>query len=396
MGEWPIGSGQLAAGELTGEVGDQQRLPGEDRRPVDGQQGVPTAQGAAVDVGALRRRAGAGPFGYVIEAGKLGVLVLVLLGSRPPLLLRGLVCPGRVGLPGQGQPQGAPDRPAHPGDGERDGQDGQDGRVRVMVGVPNDHAHRVQHEGQRQERLGYPAQRAPPGPFGPDMAVALRAWLGTVTAPGGEKLFDAAALGAVFGDLEPHTQNGQVCRIVVDDAVAAGDVATMIRDGVGIDRSTGSAAAGVLYQHEVVPPGTRFGLRITATQTKIDAERVGFALDLLVQALAGGRVEIGAARTRGLGQARLTGVTRTRTDSVKGVLRFHAERIVRTLTSREVPADWLDQVNDPRLGPVTALFGTAGGHRRRERDRRVAGSEAAGERAGETPQGRPGPQGAGV
>lgn len=289
---------------------------------------------------------------------------------------------------------------------------------------------------------------------GTSLAGALRAWLGTVTAPGGEKLFDTAALGAVFGDLEPHSQDGQVCRIAVDDAVALDDVTTAIRDGVGIDRGTGSAAAGVLYQHEVVPPGTRFGVRITATQTKVDNERVGLALDLLVQALAGGRVDIGAARTRGLGQARLTGVTRTRTDlsdrdqvlawlcghpapapargeevplpsdgrlgievswsavtpvmvrastvneaeaerdravdtvplragtpdpdgtvplllpgsSVKGVLRSHAERIVRTLTSREVPAGWLDQVNDPMLGPVTALFGTAGGHRRRERD----------------------------
>lgn len=78
---------------------------------------------------------------------------------------------------------------------------------------------------------------------GTSLAGALRAWLGTVATASGETLFDAAALGAVFGDLEPHSQNGQVCRIAVDDAVAIDDVTTTIRDGVGIDRDTGSAAA---------------------------------------------------------------------------------------------------------------------------------------------------------
>lgn len=273
---------------------------------------------------------------------------------------------------------------------------------------------------------------------GTSLAGALRAWLGSVTAPAGGAWFDRAALGAVFGDLE---QDGVVCRIMVDDAVADSGPRVEIRDGVGIDRSAGSAAAGVLYQHEVVPPGTRFAARITAAQTTMDTERVGLALDLMVQALAAGRVEIGAARTRGLGQVRLTGITRTRVDladrnrvlgwlcgrpapapaaqvalpgdgrlgieiswapvtpvmvrastvneaepdrdravdtvplrsgedgalllpgsSVKGVLRSHAERIVRTVTAADVPDRWLDQVNDPRLGPVTALFGTAGGY----------------------------------
>jgi CRISPR/Cas system CSM-associated protein Csm3 (group 7 of RAMP superfamily) len=282
---------------------------------------------------------------------------------------------------------------------------------------------------------------------GTSLAGALRSWLGSVTASAGGALFDQAALGAVFGDLEHQGQDGMVCRVMVDDAVAAADVSAGIRDGVGIDRGTGSAAAGVLYQYEVVPPGIRFAVRITAAQTATDTERVGSALDLLVQALAAGRVEIGAARTRGLGQVQLTGITRTRVDlterdqvlswlcgrpaaapatdvalpgdgrlgievtwapvtpvmvrastvnegepdrdravdtvplrsaagpdgstalllpgsSVKGVLRSHAERIVRTITAvGDMPDRWLDQVNDPRLGPVTALFGTAGDHR---------------------------------
>jgi CRISPR/Cas system CSM-associated protein Csm3 (group 7 of RAMP superfamily) len=297
---------------------------------------------------------------------------------------------------------------------------------------------------------------------GTSLAGALRSWLGSVTAPGGGALFDQGALGAVFGALEHHGQDGMVCRMMVDDAVADLDARVDVRDGVGIDRAAGSAAAGVLYQHEVVPPGTRFAVRMTAAQTAVDTERVSLALDLLVQALAAGRVEIGAARTRGLGQVRLIGITRTRVDladrhqvlgwlcgrpapapaadvalpgdgrlgieitwaavtpvmvrastvneaeperdrsvdtvplrsgsagpdggaalllpgsSVKGVLRSHAERIVRTITAvGGIPDRWLDQVNDPRLGPVTALFGTAGDHRVREEGTTLPGRRGA-------------------
>jgi CRISPR/Cas system CSM-associated protein Csm3 (group 7 of RAMP superfamily) len=289
---------------------------------------------------------------------------------------------------------------------------------------------------------------------GTSLAGALRAWLGSVTGPGGKPLFGPRDLAAVFGDLE----DGRVCRIMVDDAVAAGDGSAGVRDGVGIDRATGSAAAGVLYQYELVPPGTRFAVRITAAQTAPDAERTELALNLLVRALADGRVEVGAARTRGLGQVRLTDIARTRVDladrdqvlgwlcgrptpappadvrlpsdgrlgievtwtavtpvmvrastvneaepdrdravdtvplrsgtgpgslllpgsSVKGVLRSHAERITRTvMTTGELPERWLEQVNDPQLGPVIALFGTAGDHRCRDGRPAAAGRRGA-------------------
>ena len=292
---------------------------------------------------------------------------------------------------------------------------------------------------------------------GTSLAGALRAWLGSVTADSGGVMFGQAALGAVFGELEHQGQDGVVCRIMVDDAVADEDVRMDIRDGVGIDRATGSAAAGVLYQQEVVPPGSKFAVRITAAQTATDTERVGLALDLLVAALAAGRVDIGAARTRGLGQVRLTDITRTRVDladrdqvlswlcghpagapaaevalpgdgrlgiemtwaavtpvmvrastvneaepdrdravdtvplrsgedgalllpgsSVKGVLRFHAERITRAVRSvNEISERWLEQVNDPRLGSVLALFGTAGDHRGGEDRPAAAGRRGA-------------------
>jgi CRISPR/Cas system CSM-associated protein Csm3 (group 7 of RAMP superfamily) len=45
--------------------------------------------------------------------------------------------------------------------------------------------------------------------------------------------------------------------------------------------------------------------------------------------------------------------------TIKGVLRSHAERIVRTVTGASTPVKFLDQMAARGLGPVGALFGTA-------------------------------------
>ena len=45
--------------------------------------------------------------------------------------------------------------------------------------------------------------------------------------------------------------------------------------------------------------------------------------------------------------------------SLKGVLRAHAERIMRTVHGINAPQAFLDQLSDEHLAPVTALFGTA-------------------------------------
>ena len=51
------------------------------------------------------------------------------------------------------------------------------------------------------------------------------------------------------------------------------------RHGVGIDRTTGAASDGALYEHEFLPRGTRFAIRITAEgrdgEQKNDEERKG-------------------------------------------------------------------------------------------------------------------------
>lgn len=49
--------------------------------------------------------------------------------------------------------------------------------------------------------------------------------------------------------------------------------------------------------------------------------------------------------------------------TIKGVLRSHAERIVRTVAGEEAPEAFLDQLRADELGPVADLFGAAADHR---------------------------------
>ena len=220
---------QLAAGELAGEVGDQQRLRGQDRGAVDCEQRLPAAQGAAVDVGAPPGGAGAGPLRHLAEAGQFGLHVLP--GPLPPPGLRRLVRPGGVGVAGQEQPGQAPGRPGCPGGGHRERQPGQRARVRPVGRVPHEVPQRVEHEGQRQERAGDPSQREPPGPLRP---------LEAGRELGGERLGVGLGLG-VGGD--------GLAAVAEDPAEpgAAGEQQALGPGGLVVE-------AGGLHRHDGVVP----------------------------------------------------------------------------------------------------------------------------------------------
>jgi CRISPR/Cas system CSM-associated protein Csm3 (group 7 of RAMP superfamily) len=261
-------------------------------------------------------------------------------------------------------------------------------------------------------------------------------------------------LDDLFGHIEAKTQNGSPSWVRVDDAhlVAAGGALVavgasgtepVVRDGVGIDRRTVSAAAGILYGREVLPAGTRFAFRlVTDTPANGPTTRypggwdalVADATAAVVDGLRSGRVPLGAARTRGLGRVTLDDaetrvvdlsrreglvgwlrggtwrppaapteaasgdgmlaitiawrpvspvlvkdslegtvvdalpLTEVNADgtvrlllpgsSVKGVLRAHAERIVRTLRRQDAPTGFAEALADPPSG-VDVLFGMA-------------------------------------
>ena len=75
-----------------------------------------------------------------------------------------------------------------------------------------------------------------------------------------------------------------------------------IRDGVAIDRDTGTVSGGKLYDYEVVPSGAYFGLEMVLENVQ------PWQLGLLVLGLAPferGVTAVGGGRSRGLGAVRL-------------------------------------------------------------------------------------------
>jgi len=82
------------------------------------------------------------------------------------------------------------------------------------------------------------------------------------------------------------------------------------RDGVGIDRVTGTAETGVLYSREVVPANTQFDVRITVEQPAADQGDEARDLFVAVVTLLKAGISVGGATSRGLGRITLQGTPR--------------------------------------------------------------------------------------
>lgn len=113
----------------------------------------------------------------------------------------------------------------------------------------------------------------------------------------------------LFGDIEPSDEPDSpsaASRLLVFNArlIEGSAAGTLIRDGVGIDRASGTAArvVGAKFALEVLPAGTKFTLRMELREDKPD-ERMEDE-QLLVVALAewqAGRARLGGDVARGLG-----------------------------------------------------------------------------------------------
>lgn len=91
-------------------------------------------------------------------------------------------------------------------------------------------------------------------------------------------------------------------RIWIKDAFVVGEPQPLeVRAGVAIDRDRRAAAAGMLYDLEVVPPGTEFSLEIraeNATETELGL------LFLSLEQLDKGVVNVGGRNSAGLGRVK--------------------------------------------------------------------------------------------
>ncbi len=85
---------------------------------------------------------------------------------------------------------------------------------------------------------------------------------------------------------------------IQDCAVTSWNERYVLRDGVAIDRDTGTAADQRKYDYEAVPAGTRFSFR-AQIDNALD-EELGLALTA-INALQSEQIQIGGARSRGLG-----------------------------------------------------------------------------------------------
>lgn len=147
-----------------------------------------------------------------------------------------------------------------------------------------------------------------------DMA-CVRDGLGRLIIPGSTL---AGALRARFEDRQAWGTMDAASHLYIEDCPenretsadsAAARPDTEIRDGVGIDRKTGSAAQGVLFSRDVVPKGSRFKLelRIEATVSDkgaVPREEAESLIKEVANVLTTG-VSFGAATSTGLGSVRL-------------------------------------------------------------------------------------------
>jgi CRISPR-associated protein Csm3 len=110
-------------------------------------------------------------------------------------------------------------------------------------------------------------------------------------------LADLCLVCQLFGS--PHAGS----RLTVGDLIVDGHAATVVRDGVAIDRDELKAQDRLKYDYEVVAPGTRFGGRL-----RVDDPEPGHLglLANLFDLLDIGVITVGGGTSRGLGRLRLT------------------------------------------------------------------------------------------
>jgi CRISPR/Cas system CSM-associated protein Csm3 (group 7 of RAMP superfamily) len=108
--------------------------------------------------------------------------------------------------------------------------------------------------------------------------------------------------------------DGHASYVLVEDSKVRPPTASRadIRDSVGIDRAWGTAAESIKFDREVLPKGATITLCMT-----LDVPPGGSGpgeIRALLEALMDSEIRLGAAKTRGLGRVRLSGVQVERLD----------------------------------------------------------------------------------
>lgn len=106
---------------------------------------------------------------------------------------------------------------------------------------------------------------------------------------------------AFFGDTE---QEG-ASRFVVHDLLLSPDTERSVREGVGIDRRSGTAADGIKFNRMVLEAGSSMDFRCAVSCNPTVADDFSAGLEELLSWLAAGQIRMGAGKSRGLGRVAL-------------------------------------------------------------------------------------------
>lgn len=147
---------------------------------------------------------------------------------------------------------------------------------------------------------------------GASLAGAMRNYVREWELGDGKKEPSAGSLASkLFGNMGGDKESLE-SYLLIDDALAQTDM-TELRDSVSIDPKTRTAAAGKLFNIEVLQAGTAFELCVELLLPGADAEEHQPAAAALIQALAvaltgleRGEIGLGMRKRRGLGECKVT------------------------------------------------------------------------------------------
>lgn len=126
---------------------------------------------------------------------------------------------------------------------------------------------------------------------GTSLAGAFRAWM--------QQTFDDAQ---IIDRLWGHQEIASF--VMIEDALITHPASVEIREGVRIDRQSGTAADRAKYNRAILPKGSTFPLRLTLEVVGSIPEAQE-QIEALLDALCEGQIRMGAAKTRGLGKVKL-------------------------------------------------------------------------------------------
>lgn len=150
----------------------------------------------------------------------------------------------------------------------------------------------------------------------------------------------------LFGNIRPTdpeqkpADEARASSLWIYDALINETHLTYVRDGVGIDRSSGTASRHVKFSYETVPAGTTFVLKMRLAARPEEKETNMILLAAVLAEWQSGRGQLGSNVARGLGQFWLEGVEVRQTKLATADDLITYLRAANIIDSAQLEANW--------------------------------------------------------